>query len=417
MDAAISGTSTRCRAITCTTDGPPQTCQTSLRALTVSGPRTLTIVASDVAPIGGMERVIHALAVRLLERGWELTVISRRCEIQPQPGLRHVVLRRPARPRTANAIADFVHGTWAVHRHGRGLVHTNNPVIPNRVDVITAHFCEHAFRRRLGPSRARRTTPVYRLNSWIAGYLARACERWCYRPGRVRRVVCVAAGLAGEIREHFPAVAGAVTSIPNGVDHAAFAPPPDGGAAARHRLGLPLDVPVALFVGGDWTRKGLREAIEGVSGAPGWRLVVVGVGDRAHFAAHARRLGTAERVHFVGTLSDPRPAYWAADALVLPSAYEAFSLVTLEAAAAGLALVVTPVNGTDELVEAGVNGYFCERDGAAIAERLSALAADRSLLVSAGLAARRSAAAYDWERVVDAYEHLYAAIADEARGG
>ncbi len=367
-------------------------------------------MASDVAPIGGMERVIHALAIRLLERGWQLTVIARRCDIEPQPGLRHVVLRRPDRPRSANAIADFVHGAWAVRRHGRGLVHTNNPVIPNRVDVITAHFCEHAFRERFSASRARRATLAYRLNSWIAGHLALVYERWCYRPGRVRRVVGVGRGVATEIREAFPAIAGAVSTIPNGVDHAAFAPPPDGGAADRERLGLPPDAPVALFIGGDWSRKGLREAIDGVAGAPDWHLVVAGDGDRAEFVEQARRAGAAERVRFVGKLADPRPAYWAADALVLPSGYEAFSLVTLEAAAAGLALVVSRINGTEELVEDGVNGFFCERDGAAIAARLRALGADRPLLAGVGAAARRSAEAYDWERIVDAYERLYAEL-------
>ena len=372
--------------------------------------RTLTIVASDVAPTGGMERVMHALAVRLLERGWQLTVIARRCDIPAQPALRHVVLRRPARPRTANAIADFVHGAWAVHRHRRGLVHTNNAVIPNRVDVITAHFCEHAFHARSGPSRARRATLAYRLNSWLSGALARAFERWSYRPGRVRRVACVGTGLAGEIRAAFPAVAGVVTTISNGVDHAAFAPPADGGAAERARLGLPPDAPVALFIGGDWVRKGLREAIDGIAAAPGWRLLVAGAGDQERFAEHARRAGSGERVRFLGSLDDPRPAYWAADALVLPTAYEAFSLATLEAAAAGLALVVTRVNGTDELVRPGVNGFFCERDGADIGARLRELAADRALLAAAGREARRGAEAYDWERVADAYERLYAAL-------
>ena len=254
-------------------------------------PRTVTIVASDVAPIGGMERVMHALAVRLLERGWDLTIITRRCDIEPQPGLRHVRLRRPARPRAANAVADFVHGAWAVRRHGRGLIHTNNPVIPNRVDVITAHFCEHAFARQVGFSRASRATAAYRLNTWLAGHVARACERWSYRPGRVRRVVSVGAGLAAEIRSAFPGVADAVVSIPNGVDHAAFAPPDDGGAAARAALGLPPDVPIALFMGGDWWRKGLHHAIDGVAGAPEWHLVVAGAGTRPAFEERAQRAG------------------------------------------------------------------------------------------------------------------------------
>jgi glycosyltransferase involved in cell wall biosynthesis len=291
-------------------------------------------------------------------------------------------------------------------------VHTNNPVIPNRVDVITAHFCEHAFKKQVGFSRASRTTLAYRLNTSLAGHLARTCERWSYRPGRVRRVVSVGVGVGAEIRTTFPAIAEAVVSIPNGVDYAAFAPPADGAAAARAELGLPPDAPVALFMGGDWWRKGLHHVIGGVAGAPEWHLVVAGAGSRTAFEEHAERAGAANRVHFVGRLSDPRPALWAADALVLPSAYEAFSLTTLEAAAAGLALLVPRINGTEELVEDGVNGFFCERDGAAIAARLRALGDDRRLLAAVGAAARRSAEAYDWERMVDAYERLYVQLAE-----
>jgi UDP-glucose:(heptosyl)LPS alpha-1,3-glucosyltransferase len=299
-----------------------------------------------------------------------------------------------------------------VRRHRRGLLHTNNPVIPNRVDIITAHFCEHAFAQQVGFSRASRTTLAFRLNTWLAGHVARACERWSYRPGRVRRVVSVGTGLAAEIRSAFPGVADAVVSIPNGVDHAALAPPDDGGAVARARLGLPPDAPIALFMGGDWWRKGLQHAIDAIASAPGWHLIVAGAGRRPAFEDRAQRAGAGDRVHFVGKLTDPRPALWAADALVLPSAYEAFSLTTLEAAAAGLVLLVPRINGTEELVEDGVNGFFCERDGAAIAARLRALADDRRLLADVGAAARRSAAAYDWELVVDAYERLYERLAE-----
>jgi glycosyltransferase involved in cell wall biosynthesis len=85
---------------------------------------------------------------------------------------------------------------------------------------------------------------------------------------------------------------------------------------------------------------------------------------------------------------------------------------TLAAVAAGLALLVTRITGTEELVDDGVNGFFCERDGAAIAARPRALGDDRGLLAALGAAARRSAEAYDWERVVDSYEQLYLQLAE-----
>jgi glycosyltransferase involved in cell wall biosynthesis len=57
-----------------------------------------------------------------------------------------------------------------------------------------------------------------------------------------------------------------------------------------------------------------------------------------------------------------RPYLWAADAFVLPSHYEVFPLVALEAAAAGLPLLVTPLNGVEEFLRDGENGLLTRRD-------------------------------------------------------
>ena len=119
------------------------------------GGRQLTLVASDVAPVGGMERVAYELCSRLLDRGWNVTVIARSCALPRQGRLRFVALRSPSRPVSLALICDFVLGSLALRRHRRGLVQTNNPVLPDRVDVIQAHFCEAAYRRRVGISRSR----------------------------------------------------------------------------------------------------------------------------------------------------------------------------------------------------------------------------------------------------------------------
>jgi glycosyltransferase involved in cell wall biosynthesis len=112
-------------------------------------------------------------------------------------------------------------------------------------------------------------------------------------------------------------------------------------------------------------------------------------------------------VHFAGQVADPVPYYLAADAFVAPSHYEAFSLAALEGAAAGLPLIIPRMNGSEELVENGVNGWFTPRDGAAIAERLRQLRDNPSLRRAMSGSARRSAERFDWERVVDQFEALY----------
>ena len=182
-----------------------------------------------------------------------------------------------------------------------------------------------------------------------------------------------------------------------------------------HELDLDAGTLVALFVGGDWHRKGLRHAIEALPYADDWTLVVVGAGDPDAFANLIARLGVRQRVRFVGHKPDPVPYYLAADALVAPSYFEAFSLVALEAAASALPLIVPRMNGTEELVRDGVNGWFTERNGSGIAARLRVLRDDPSLRHAMSTAARQSVEPYDWERITDLYEAMYAELVGQPR--
>jgi glycosyltransferase involved in cell wall biosynthesis len=371
--------------------------------------RTLTIVASDVAPVGGMERAAFELCSRLLDRGWSLTVIARSCTLPRHQNLRFVRLPSPSRPVSLALVADCLFAAIALARYRDGLLQTVNPTIMNRVDVITAQFCEAAA-RRAGVSRARRPSLLYRLNSWAASWIALWLERWCYRPDRVRRVACASQGLVRDLTHWYPQVSDRVCKIANGVDQGAFERGPFERDRVRRELDLDADTLVALFVGGDWHRKGLRHAIEALPHADGWILVVVGAGDPHAFEDLIAGLGVQQRVRFVGRKADPVPYYLAADALVAPSYFEAFSLVALEAAAGALPLIVPRMNGTEELVRHGVNGWFTERDGSGIAARLLVLRDDPSLRHAMSAAARDSAQRYNWERITDLYEAVYAEL-------
>lgn len=371
--------------------------------------RTLTLVASDVAPVGGMERAAFELCSRLLDRGWRLTVIARTCTLPPSQNLRFVRLPSPPRPVSLALIADCLFAAVALPRYRDGLVQTVNPTLINRVDVITAQFCEAAARRS-GVSRARRPSLLFRLNSWAASWIALWLERWCYRPDRVRRVACASQGLVRDLSHWYPQVSDRLGAIANGVDQRAFERGPVERDRVRRGLGLDAGMLVALFVGGDWHRKGLRHAIEALPHAQGWTLLVVGAGDPTAFEALIARLGVRQRVRFVGRKADPVPYYLAADALVAPSYFEAFSLVALEAAAGALPLIVPRMNGTEELVRDGVNGWFTERNGRGIAARLRVLRDDPGLRHAMSAAARDSVQRYDWDRITDLYEAMYAEL-------
>ena len=106
--------------------------------------------------------------------------------------------------------------------------------------------------------------------------------------------------------------------------------------------------------------------------------------------------------------------YDAADTLVTPSSYETFSLVAFEAAASGLPIVATPINGVKELIEDGRNGLLVDRDPGEIAARLNQLAADPELRRRLGHAARESAVLFGRERMVREYHELYERLASRA---
>jgi D-inositol-3-phosphate glycosyltransferase len=92
----------------------------------------------------------------------------------------------------------------------------------------------------------------------------------------------------------------------------------------------------------------------------------------------------------------------------MPSLYEAFSLVSLEAAASGLPILASSVSGTEELIAEGESGWVLPADPALWAARLNALAADRGIHERMSHHAREVASLFPWDRGVARFEELYA---------
>jgi glycosyltransferase involved in cell wall biosynthesis len=370
----------------------------------------VTIVANDVAPIGGMERQLTELVTGILQRGVSVTVIARRCELPPHPALRFIRVAGPSRPFVIAYPWFFVLASILTLRHRRGVLHTTGAIVMNQAEMSTVHHLHHATFARGGFVSRRRSSLAYRLNAFCAEPLKRAGERWCYRPAVTGHVVGGSQGLVRELSEHFPLMAATTSVIPLGVDHAGGDVSSDQRDAVRATLSIHGGQHLALFVGGDWERKGLRLAIEAVAKTPDWHLLVVGSGDIEASTRLAGSLGSEGRTHFAGTPSATARYYAAADAFLLPTAYETFSLVTYEAAAAGLPLLVTRVSGVEDILVDGGNGWFIERDPLQIADRLNALGANADLRRRMGESARRAVEGYSWAAAVDSYHALYARI-------
>jgi glycosyltransferase involved in cell wall biosynthesis len=379
-----------------------------------AAPVQVTIVAHDIGPVGGMERQLVQLISGLRRLGHPVTVIGRVCEL---PAGVDVEFRRVpgiGRPFLLAYPWFLLAGSLAVQRRARGIVQSTGAIVLNRVDVIAVHYCHAA-----GLATPSRNTPLRRLYIRLVAVLDRVAERICYERNRGAVYACVSGGVAAEMRRHYPSATRSTVTIHNGVDLDAFTPGARAqeAAAFRAELGLAPGRLLASFVGSEWERKGLEHAIGALARAPEWDLLVAGAGDGERYRSLAASLGVGEAVHMIGVTRDVPLVLAASDALVFPSSYEAFPLVVLEAAASGLPILTTPLNGVTELIEDGRSGFLVEQTPASIAARLRELAADRALRETMGAAVRTSVMDFSWARMVQRHHELYQSLARERGRG
>lgn len=286
-------------------------------------------------------------------------------------------------------------------------------------DLVNCHFCHGAY-LRAAPLQG--TGGVQALLRRIDHHLRAATEPGVYR--RCAHVVVPSHGLKREVEAEFPRLAGRVTVIGNPIDVAAWTPPAEfDRVGLRRGRGIADDDFVLVFVAlGHFERKGLPLILDAIAllGDARVKLIVVGghPGIIRPYRVKARRTGIEEQIVFAGTQADPRPFLWAADAFILPSAYETFSKVAYEAAAARLPLIVSRIHGVDDIAVDGDTGFVIERTAAAIAAAVRRLAAESpDMRKIMGQHAARAVAGFTPEAYVESWRSFYRSFARNAPSG
>jgi len=215
---------------------------------------------------------------------------------------------------------------------------------------------------------------------------------------RAERVVAVSQALCAMFGARHGVPPERIAVIPNGVDTARFAPARLAPLrdAQRARLGLRGDELMLLSVAHNLWLKGVDVSLRALAqarrqGAQA-RLVVVGGVPDGEWHALAARFGLTDAVVFAGDVAGIDDYYAAADAMLHPTRWDACSLATIEAMAAGLPVVNSAANGAADLIEDGANGFVLAQPGDAVrlAELILALR-DGGLRARIGTAARRAA--------------------------
>lgn len=378
-------------------------------------PSRVLILTWEYPPVieGGLARHVRKLAEELVAQGTQVEVLTRGRSADPgseeQGGVCVHRIPEPSFPRELDRFLGWVEqmnedmlaaGRALAEERGYELVHGHDWLVANAAAtlsseleipyVTTIHATEHG-----------------RHQGWVdkpPQSTIHAIERWMAR--RADSVIACSHYMRGHAADIFDIDERRITVIPNGIDPSDLRPV-DDLQALRAQFAQPEEK-LVLLVGRLVYEKGFQLALDALPGViekvPDVRFLVAGSGTHeAELKAQAKRLGLSERGVFLGWIGDDalHSLYRIADLCVVPSLYEPFGLVALEAMASGCPCIVADTGGLREVVPAGervglrFNGGDAEHLGVMI-ERLLVDGALRERLVAE---ASEHVLSFDWSDV------------------
>ena len=400
------------------------------RRLAVISTHTSPLARAGTTKAGGMNVYVAELSRQLGRLGWEVDVFTRRDRVDAPlveelaPGVRlfHVAAG-PTAPLTpmevAGHVSEFTDGVAEVTQRGGGY------------DLVHSHYWVSGLS---GIELARRWQIPHAAMFHTLGAVKQMFQQPepQYRIAGERRVVNCADVVIGATSHErafligqYGAEASRVQVVPCGLDLEKFHP--NGLKAARRRVAEALpelgvfDGPGILFVGRLEPAKGvdlLVQALPMIEARPDATLWIVG-GDERDEAERSRLRQLAEdggvggRVRFVNAVGREQlpDLYRAASVCAVPSAYESFGLVAVEAMASGTPAVATRVGGLASTIAQGRTGMLVsQRRPEQFASAIGRLLSDEPLRVRMGGAAANAMSVYSWQcvaaSILDVYEAL-----------
>ncbi len=360
----------------------------------------IALVIERFEPEGGVEGAAWATAHALVAEGCRVEVFAREGRDGRGPLLHRLPISRGWQPRRVLAFSRAA--ARAAPRGSFDAVHSFSRT--RHQDVVrTGGGCHAAYMERAyGPTGAalRRLSPRHAALLHLERGALRDPTQWVH---------CNSEMVRDEIQERYDVPTARTVVIPNGVDLQRFRPRAEDPEIRALRRELGGGGRAAwLLVGHGFRRKGVDTAIRALARAsdPEAVLWIAGRDAFTQAAALAAEEGVAERVQQVPPSRDPAQLYAAADALILPTRYDAFANVCLEAAASALPIVTSAANGAARwLGDAGLCVDDPE-DVDAFAAALDTLG-DAELRSRLGRAARERAERRTWAATARELRALY----------
>jgi UDP-glucose:(heptosyl)LPS alpha-1,3-glucosyltransferase len=314
---------------------------------------------------GGAEAYAVQLARTLVASGWEVHLYGYSWDGDPSEAVFHPL---PAPPRWVPPSLGIVH--FAL-KHREQVAQEEFDVVLGFGNTVSmnvyqshggVHYLSNVRKLRAVDNSLLRglkalalfLTPKYHARAWI--------ESAAFRIKPAPVIVAISDMVRDDMADFFRVPRDRIRLVYNGIDTARFSGS-EGEARTELRRGLGLrDRVTFLFMAYDFRKKGVKHLVEAAGrlcdrvGKDRFAVLVVGGSPSPSLRSRVERLGLQEVVYFKGPTKEPEALYRACDVFILPTFYDACSLVVFEAMAAGLPVITTIFNGAAGIVEHGVAG-------------------------------------------------------------
>jgi len=385
------------------------------------------LISWEYPPVieGGLGRHVRKLSESLVDDGVEVHVLTRGGGRLPAEAEQHgVIVHRVREPPFPTDPSAFVRWVDAMNSDMRAaaadlceriefdLVHSHDWLVAGAAEPVARHI-ERPWLVTV------HATEFGRHQGWVQNHPQshiHAAERAMVR--RADHVVTCSRYMRVHVANVFGVRPSKITAIPNGIDPGDLEPVAADLPALRAEYAAPHEL-LVLLVGRLVYEKGFHLALDALAPVVrrlgGVRFVVAGTGTaEAELKRQARRLGLAGHGVFLGWVGDDmlHSLYRVSDLCIVPSIYEPFGLVALEAMASGCLCVVADTGGLREVVpvEGTVGLRFPSRDATALRAVLERVLTNDGVRAQLVAEAREHVLRFDWGEVAHRTAEIYDAL-------
>jgi UDP-glucose:(heptosyl)LPS alpha-1,3-glucosyltransferase len=381
----------------------------------------IAFIANDVNHQGGPAKVTAALVERLCE-DHQVSVFSHTIEGIDLSKIKHHRVPAIMRPKFLSYISFLSSSTIILavlslfRKRDFDIIH--GYICAFSTDVITFHFCEKEGLRLekaniIEVPHKSASQKLKALDHRIYRRLAAFVEGLTFGHNSPKACIVVSQAMQKEFARHYGDAAKNIIVIPNGVDTLRFHPTNRllYRGQIRQEHGVSPSDSLLMFAGGDWERKGVLHIMEALSlvQRPDVKLFICGSGDEKFYGQFAELKRVRDRIIFVPHSSNLWEYYAASDIFVLPTIYEPFGLVIVEAMASGLPVITSRVAGAADFITDGVDGLLLNDPGDIndLAAKIELLFSNAELRKTMGERARETAEKFSWDQVAQKTLEVY----------